>query len=121
MKTFLLSCLLIFSALPALAQMATEITPGVTWYGSPNGGTTLGVEVVPGLRQYSGEVTGSSTTLFPGVTNYSLRSGSWENQLEADVRADLANRRRLFEQMMQAREREHQRDREMWDRFRGKR
>jgi len=95
MKTFLLSCLLIFSALPAFAQMATEITPGVTFYGSPNDGTTLGVEVIPGLRQYSGDVTGSSPTLLPGVTNYSLQSGNWEDQLLRDVQADLAYRRAL--------------------------
>jgi hypothetical protein len=111
MKTLLLTVALLLLAFPALAQMATETTPGVTWYGSPNGGTTLGVETIPGVRFYSGEVTGSSVTLAPGITNYSLQSGSWEDQLMRDVQADLAYRRAL-DQEFRIKDLEYQLDRE---------
>ena len=56
----------------AHAQMATDIMPGVTYYGGVNGGT-MGVDIMPGYRQYSGEVQGHSVEVMPGVRSYSLQ------------------------------------------------
>lgn len=71
MKTLLLAAVFL-SAAPAFAQLGIEVTPGVTFYGGPNGGT-VGVETMPGVRFYSGEVEGSAMTIMPGVTDYNLR------------------------------------------------
>lgn len=68
----LLVAIVLLSAVPAFAQMGIEVTPGVTFYGGPNGGT-MGVETMPGVRYFSGEVEGSAMTITPGVTDYNLR------------------------------------------------
>lgn len=54
------------------AQTATEIMPGVTYYGGADGGS-IGVELIPGYRQYRGEIEGSSVETMPGARYYNVR------------------------------------------------
>lgn len=102
MKTLLLSVAL-FAASPAFAQMGIEVTPGVTFYGGPNGGT-VGVEITPGVRHFSGEVSGSAIEIMPGVTSYNLQPSydedrfSRDNSLEQLSRDTQQNRARLAEE-----------------------
>ena len=71
------------------AQMATEIMPGVTYYGGTDGGT-MGVEIMPGYRQYSGDVQGHSVEVMPGVRSYSLQpSDSYTSMWGEPNRAPL--------------------------------
>lgn len=102
-----LACLL--WGTPALAQMATEPVPGITFYG---GGTV--VEPVPGVQFYSGAVSGSAVQIVPGITSYRLQT--WQSDLERSVQSEMDRRSRYVDEEIQANERARQRMHEFLDR-----
>lgn len=81
----------------AAAQSGTaiEVAPGVTFY-SGQGGGTLGVETMPGVQYFSGEVSGSAIEIMPGVTRYNFNSlDSFADELAAQSERDFAAGRAL--------------------------
>lgn len=89
MKTLLILWSVLF-AVPALAEMAIETMPGVTFYGDH----TLGVETMPGVHVYSGAVSGMAVEILPGMTSYSLnRDAEFVQQLiDQDRQRDIDQR-----------------------------
>lgn len=65
---FILALLLCLPSM-ALAQLAIETEPGVTYY---DYGRTRSVEITPGVKHFSGEVEGTVTDFAPGIRSYSL-------------------------------------------------
>lgn len=63
--------LLVSMLVPSLAaaQLAVEIMPGVTSY---DYGRTHSVEIIPGHKQFSGEIEGTVTEIAPGIRHYNL-------------------------------------------------
>jgi len=69
MPRALLALLLLCPTL-SFAQLAVEMSPGVTLYN----GDTYGIELSPGVTQFSGAVNGLTIQIAPGITQYNLQS-----------------------------------------------
>lgn len=65
-------CLGLLFPLCAWSEQGYEIMPGVQFIPGAQGGT-FGVETLPGVRYYRGEIEGSSIDTVPGVRSYNFR------------------------------------------------
>lgn len=93
--------LILVGTAAAQSGTAIDIEPGVTFYSGPGGGT-LSVETMPGVQRFSGAVNGSAIETLPGVRHYNF-GGSWDDDIQAGVRAEMRERQRSFEAEQQER------------------
>ncbi len=102
--------------LPAVAEQGYALMPGMESIPGPHGGT-FGVETLPGVRYYQGEIEGSAIEIAPGVQSYNLRPSATDEVIRRSEESSRANER-AFSDLERSRNQLHRDHQNFMDRLR---